>query len=339
MDNKEFDNALDVIPAPEMTSVTAVEAMERANIDMQIATAQRYPKHSPKQMSMVKANMLTLATMDEETAASCFYTLPRGGKAIQGESVRLAEIALSCYGNMRILSRIIEICPTGQDPHVVVQAIAHDLEANVVYSAENRRRITKKKGKDRPDEDDINLATNACSSIAGRNAILKVIPKAIVRPVMLAAKRVAVGDVKSLASKRNVVIDRLKAMGASQERILAVVGCSKPEDVGINELETLIGLGTALKDGDTSLEEAFPPIAQASVGVAGLKEKLSAATAPVQEPEAKAEVAAEKPVVEQPKEYRYLCNNCSEEFDEPRGRNKLCPKCLSNDYVDRLAST
>lgn len=239
-------------------TVTALESIERASIDMQISTAKRYAMHSPKMLSKVKENMLTLATLDEETAAACFYTLPRGGKAIQGPSVRLAEIALNCYGNIRIGTRIVEVVSFGGEPHVVVQAVCHDLENNALITIEKRRRITKKKYSDKVDEDDIQLAVNSCTSIAYRDAAFKLIPMAIIKPVWQAAKTVATGDVRSLVAKRTEVIEKLKKMGASEINILAVVGCRKVEDIGMDELGQLIGLGTALKDGETALEDAFP---------------------------------------------------------------------------------
>lgn len=43
-----------------------------------------------------------------------------------------------------------------------------------------------------------------------------------------------------------------------------------------------------------------------------------------------------QPVPEEPRECRYLCNNCSNEFDTPSGKkNKLCPSCLSANILDR----
>lgn len=35
-----------------------------------------------------------------------------------------------------------------------------------------------------------------------------------------------------------------------------------------------------------------------------------------------------------PQEFRYVCNDCSEEFDTPKA-NKLCPKCLTDKITDR----
>jgi hypothetical protein len=252
---------IDERPAAKHEETTAVAVLERAAIDMQIATAHQYPRT----LSRVKADMLSFATLDEETAATCFYTLPRGNKVIQGPSVRLAEIAVSSYGNLRAGARVIETVSEGPNPHVVVQAIAHDLEKNVAVTIEKRRRIVgKKKNAGKIDEDDINLACNACAAISFRDAVFKVVPLALIKPVYEAAKKVAVGDVKSLAVKRTQVVERLKQMGATEERILAVLEVPKVEDIGMDHLEVLIGLGTALRDGEITLEHAFPLVSKAA---------------------------------------------------------------------------
>jgi hypothetical protein len=255
---------------------SAIE-IERAQVDVQIATAHRYPRT----LSKVKADMLSFATLDEETASGCFYTLPRGGKVIQGPSVRLAEIALSTYKNLRVAARVVHTDQTSDTPHVVVQAIAHDLENNVAISIEKRRRITGKKSKGgRIDEDDINLACNGCTAIAVRDAVFKVVPMALIRPVYEAAKKVATGDVKSLGAKRVTVVDRLKQMGAKEAYILAAVGAAKIEDIDLTKLEALIGLGTALRDGEITLEEAFPDPAKKELPAPGsLGAALSSAPA------------------------------------------------------------
>jgi hypothetical protein len=237
---------------------SALATITKAEIDIQISTAKTYPRV----LSKVKSRMLSFATLDEETAQGCFYTLPRGSKTIQGPSVRLAEIAASCYGNLKAGTRPIQTVTTGDSPHVIIQAVAFDIENNTSISIEKRGRIFKKKDRNggfRPiDEDDINLAVNRCSAIALRDAIFKVVPLALVKPVFEEAKRVAVGDVKSLVAKREKVVSKLKQMGATEERILAAVEAHKIDDITIEKLEVLIGLGTALKDGETTLEEAFP---------------------------------------------------------------------------------
>lgn len=231
----------------------ALASIERAQVDVQISTARKYPRT----LSKVKERMLSFATLDEETAASCFYTLParRGGddKPIQGPSVRMAEIALASYQHVKAGSRIIN----DDGKFLTAQAVVHDLENNVAVSIEVRRRVTGKNG-NRYSDDMIAVTGNAACSIALRNAVFRVVPRALITPVFEAAKRVAVGDVKSLTAKRAVVVDRLKKMGAKEERIFAAVGASKLEDIDLARLEILIGLGTSIKDGETTLEDAFP---------------------------------------------------------------------------------
>ena len=255
-----------------VVEATAIESMERALIDTQVATAKKYPRPP---LSKIRDNMMDFVTLDEETAASCFFTLPRGNKTIQGESIRMAEIAVSQYQNVRVSTRIISMVTAGEAPYVVVQGVAFDLEKNFASSIEKRRRIIGKKFKNgKIDEDDINLAVNACSAIAYRDATFKMIPKALIKPVFEAAKRVAIGDIRSLVAKRAEVIARLQKMGATQEKILAVLEARTVEDITVEQLQILIGLGTALKDGEVTLEDAFPELQIQKSGTNGLKERI-----------------------------------------------------------------
>lgn len=252
----------------EVVSNDAIASIERAQVDVQIATARKYPRT----LSKVKERMLSFATLDEETASSCFYTLParRGGddKPIQGPSVRMAEIALASYQHVKAGSRIIN----DDGKFITAQAVVHDLENNVAVSIEVRRRVTSKSGA-RYSDDMIAVTGNAACSIALRNAVFRVVPRALITPVYESAKRVAVGDVKSLTSKRAQIIARLKQMGAKDTAILAAVGAEKIEDIDLAKLEVLIGLGTAIKDGEITLESAFPGAAPKDEGKPIFKEE------------------------------------------------------------------
>lgn len=256
----------------EIVQNDALASIERAQVDVQISTARKYPRT----LSKVKERMLSFATLDEETASSCFYTLParRGGddKPIQGPSVRMAEIALASYQHVKAGSRII----ADDGKFLTAQAVVHDLENNVAVSIEVRRRVTSKSGA-RYSDDMIAVTGNAACSIALRNAVFRVVPRALITPVYEAAKRVAVGDVKSLTSKRAQIIARLKQMGAKDANILAAVGADKIEDIDLARLEVLIGLGTAIKDGEITLETAFPGANPKEEGKPIFKEETKAA--------------------------------------------------------------
>src|SRR5262249_43901797 len=100
-------------------NVPTIPIVERSDVDIQISTAHRYPRS----ISRFKQAALAMATSDEETAASCFYKLSRGGKEIEGPGVRLAEIVGSAWNNLRYGSRIV-----GEDDRwVIAQGMAHDL--------------------------------------------------------------------------------------------------------------------------------------------------------------------------------------------------------------------
>jgi hypothetical protein len=235
----------------DVTHPSTLELIQRAEIDQQIETAKRYPRD----LARVKRRMLEFATLDEETAESCFYTLVRDGKPIQGPSVRLAEIAVACYGNIRAASRIID----NDGRTITAQGVCHDLENNTLIAVEVRRRITDRNG--RTYSEDMQIITgNAATSVAFRNAVFKVVPGALVKPVYEAAKSVAVGSASTLAAKRAKVISRLNAMQVDTPRILAKLGKTSIENIGLSDIEVLIGLGTAIKDGDTTVDEAFPPL-------------------------------------------------------------------------------
>lgn len=237
----------------EVVSGGALQAISHAETDVQIATAKKYPRS----ISAFKQLALDMATLDEETAASCFYTVPRGGKKIKGESIRLAEIASSAWGNLQAGSRIID----DDGKMVTAQGFAWDLQRNYRVSVEVQRRVTGKDGK-RFSDDMIIITCNAAAAIAFRNAVFKVIPKAYIRPIYLAAVKVAVGDAKTLVAKRDECIAYFAKMGVDADKVLAAVEKRAVEDVGLDDLATLKGMATAIKDGELSIDEAFPDAAK-----------------------------------------------------------------------------
>jgi len=241
---------------------SSLEAMERASIDVQISTAKKYPRT----LSVVKAQMLSFATLDVETAAGCFFTLPArkggDGKPIQGPSIRMAEIALSTYQNLRAGAR--KMADDGKT--VTVQGICHDLQNNVCVSVEVQRRVTTKEGR-RYSDDMVNMTCNAACSIALRNAVFRVVPLALVKPIYEAAKKVAVGDAKTLATRRADALAHFTKMGVDRARVFAALGVKALEDVTLEHLEILIGYANSIKDGDATIDETFPePKTEAAPG-------------------------------------------------------------------------
>lgn len=231
-----------------------LQAINKSEVDVQIATAKQYPRN----LSRVLNTIRTLGTMDVETAEDCFYALRRGqgndAAVIEGVSVRLAEIIAGSWGNLRVATRII-----GNDGKTITcQGVCHDLETNLAVSVEVKRRITDKKG--RTFSEDMQVVTgNAASAIAFRNAVLKVVPKAVTKKVVDEIKKVALGASVDLETRRQNMLVYFQKIGVKQEEVLKYCGVSTIEEIDNAMVFELRGLANAIKEGTTTVQEAFRP--------------------------------------------------------------------------------
>lgn len=227
---------------------SALSQIVKSEIDVQISTAKQYPRSIQK----FRQDALSMATSDAETAASCFYKLKRGDSYIEGASVRLAEICASAWGNVRYGARIVD--DNGKE--VTAQGVCHDLEKNVSTTIDVTRRVTNKYGK-RYSDDMVQVTKNAACSIALRNAIYKTVPFTFVKQIYDKAKLAAVGDAKTMGEKKQGMLQAFKQMRVSEDQILEFVEKRSMEDVGQAEIETMLGVFNAIKDGDTTIDEQF----------------------------------------------------------------------------------
>jgi len=227
-----------------------VALLNRSEIDMQIATAHKYPRS----ISQFRRDVMDMVTISEAVAQECIYAVPRDGKVIEGPSARFAEVVASAWGNGRAGARVV----SDAGDFVTAQGVYHDLQKNVAITYEVQRRITGRNGC-RFSPDMIGVTANAACSIALRNAILKGIPKAFWADMYEGARRTAMGDVKTLPNRRAEAFKALQGYGISKEQVLAKLGLQGDADIGQEQLLTLRGLLTAIKDGDTTPEQAFAP--------------------------------------------------------------------------------
>lgn len=243
----------------EVQQADMLQAINRSEVDMQIATAKQYPRDLHRVLNQIK----TYATMDTETAEDCFYALRRSGSVIEGVSVRLAEIIAGAWGNLRVQSRII-----GNDGRTITcQGVCHDLETNLAVSVEVKRRITDKGG--RTFSDDMQVVTgNAGCAIAFRNAVLKVVPKAVTKKVIDEVKQVALGKSMDLETKRQNLMQYYQKIGVCQDTLLAYCGVKSIEEIDIEKVFELRGVANAIKEGSTTVQEIFKPFTAESRAIA-----------------------------------------------------------------------
>lgn len=242
----EFDEDVKDI-TPEKTALT----FARNEVEVQLDAAHKYRRSIQRFFQEAK----TLATRSQSVAESCMYAMPRGGKSITGPSVRLAEICATAWGNLHVGGRVI-----GEtDREVIAQGVCWDLQSNVRWAVEVKRRILDKHG-NRYNDDMIVMTGNAAISIALRNAVFRAIPRGLINDLYAEVRKVAVGDVSTIVDKRQKLLDRFAKMGAEPARVFAALGVNGIEDIGFDHIETLIGYGTAIASGDRSLDDVFPPI-------------------------------------------------------------------------------
>jgi len=262
-----------------MKSDDAVMAVTKAEVDIQIATAHQYPRSIANFQNECSA----LATMTPEIAQECIFSLPRGGKTIQGESIRLAEIVAHTYCNLRIGSR--QISDDGKS--ITVQAVCHDLEKNVAIQTEVKRRITYKDGR-RYNDDMIIMAINAAQSIAVRNAIFKAVPKALIANVVTKIKAVIVGDEATFEDRKKKCFEYFKSLGVDKKAVLKALGIKGDGDVDGDIMITLTGIASGIKSGEFTAKDAFD----------GMEKKATNATKTANTISEKIEAEKVKPISE-----------------------------------------
>lgn len=238
----------------EQTEVQIVplDELERANVDVQVSTAKRYPRDMRRSVN----NSIVMATMNEEVARSCGYALPRGGKPVTGPSVHLAKIIVSNWGNMRTEAKVVQIT----DKQVISRGTAWDLENNVASAFEVRRSIVDKYGK-RYSDDMITVTGNAANAIAYRNAVFAVIPKSITDRIYRAAQQFITGDLSDndvlLKKRTKIFADFKNTYGIDENTVIKICGKNTDQQIGADEIALLVGLLQSLKDGDTTVDEVL----------------------------------------------------------------------------------
>ena len=236
-------------------SVIQMDAIEKANVDVQVSTAKQFPRNVTRAIQ----NSIVMATIDPDTAQMMRYALPRGGKPITGPSVHLAKLIVSNWGNIRAEAKVVQIT----DSQVVSRGTCWDLENNVATAIEVRRNI-KGKGGQRFSDDMITVVGNAANSIAFRNAVFSVIPKAVTDKVYKAAQECITGDLsdeaKLLQKRTNCLKFFNDEYGITEEEVIKLCGKQTVNQIKAEEIALMLGIYQSLKDGDTTVEEVMEPI-------------------------------------------------------------------------------
>lgn len=123
---REDFGGTEIAPIAE-TSAAAVAEAARARIEARAIIALRRPRN----MDSVRVRLLKECDRPG-FAAVARYRLPRGGKSIEGPTIRFAEACVRAMGNLDITTDVVYDAP---DKRIVRVAVV-DLETNAAYSSD-----------------------------------------------------------------------------------------------------------------------------------------------------------------------------------------------------------
>jgi len=264
-----------------VTDSSALTSLRRAELDRQGDTARAHGRS----VTRFREKILEYCTYSEAVAASCIYSIPRGGKTITGATVRFAELVLQAWGNIDVTVTLLSV----DKEAAVLQGRCTDHETNVSTSLVARRRVTFKSQK--MIEDAKQLAVASGGAIAKRNAILSVVPKVFWEDAFLAAVDASLGK-GTISDRRNRAIDWFVAQGATEHQVYAAVERAGFDDLTIEDLRYLSGVRTSIKNKTTTLADALRPPSKekprgpAHAAPSTLSDKLPAPPEREQEPAA-----------------------------------------------------
>lgn len=242
----------EIMPHLPPMDTTALAAVVRSEVDSGLSWAVNHPRS----VDTFKKELADFVLQDVATAEKMYYSLRRGGKAITGPSVRMAELAAELYGNLKAGARLLST----QGEYAIAEGVAHDLERNTLISRTVARRLTNKEGV-RYNDDMIVMTANAAGSLALRNAIVSVIGKRYLDPMVDRARKfVADSGAGSMQERRATLLDWWGKHGVSEARVLATLGRKGRDDITSEDIADARGFARAIGDNEATLDEVFPPV-------------------------------------------------------------------------------
>lgn len=239
-----------------IVSPSALEALQRAEVDVAIATAHRFPRD----IALSVRHAEVMACRNQKIAEKMHYAVPKGGKTRVGPSIGFAKVLIQAWRNSTAIARVI-----GADQHNVhLQGVCHDLESNVRIGFEmdwpvQAPKDLESEGVEARWKFQIDNAKRAGRSVALRDAIFAVVPVTLFDEVLEKAKLVALGTGASFEEKRNNAISACKAKKISQPMIYKALGVAGLESITADDLIWLKSALQNIEDGLDTVESLFGP--------------------------------------------------------------------------------
>jgi hypothetical protein len=83
------------------------------------------------------------------------------------------------------------------------------------------------------------------------------VPRALIQPIIEKAKATSLGKGKTIEEQRDSAVKWYTERGVDEKQLMAALGKTGREDLGVDDLINLRGMASAIKDGETTMEEAL----------------------------------------------------------------------------------
>lgn len=273
--NQDPNTQLSVV-APAGSSITTAEATaqaqsarEIAQVQAKFAMARRFPRNDDDFRVQLLARCKS-----SDFAKVARYSLPRGGKTVEGPSIRFVEEAIRKFGNLEVATDVLV------DDHEkrMLRVGVLDLEANIAHSIT----ITVPKTMDRKNlqpgerpissrknsfgetvyllpapDDEVTVKQNSAVSKALRTQGLRVLPGEVVAEAMalvIATLRAKVAQ--DPEGERKSLIDAFAVLRVMPSQLGEYLGMDL-EQASPADLVELRGLYVAIKDGAVRFADAL----------------------------------------------------------------------------------
>lgn len=210
-----------------------------------------------------------------EFAERSYYVIPfrdtNGEKVeVKGPSVKASRALARRWGNCATASRVV----SQEEDAFVVEGLFVDFETNVIFRRTQRVRktyIPKETKIPKPlREDRLNMAIQAGMSKAERNATLDGLPPYLVESYYQRAMKIAGAkgkkEGKTLVERWGAMYTFFERKGVSKDRLNAYIKENLDGQGDDEQLGHLNGVGNALKDGQTTVEQVFGTVPEKKAG-------------------------------------------------------------------------
>lgn len=246
---KEFTGQALAVKADQSVALAEGEVRAETEVQASVLLARRFPRDESAVAKKIKT-----ACNRQTFAAKGIYVYPRGGQDVIGPGINLAKEIARMWGNIQYGFEIIN----ETDDERTIRGVAWDLESNTkAFSSDTFKKLVYRKngGWIKPDERDLRELTNRRGAIAMRNAILAIVPRDL-------ADEATETCLSTLGKGKKVdwqkVVTAFAEFGVTPAQLEAKIKRPVSEMTG-QDRANLIGVYNAIKDGQSKVEEQFPP--------------------------------------------------------------------------------